>query len=75
MVVGGEFAVAGGQAAPVFAPVEPSFDLVTASVGGLVELRWSTTETAVALPISGLVVGLWDHRTDVLVSSMLPVGP
>jgi len=36
-VVGGEFVVAGGRAAPVFAPVEAAFDVVTVPVGSAVE--------------------------------------
>src|SRR3954452_18477724 len=71
--VGGEFVVSGGETTPVFAPVEASFDLVAARVGGPVEVDRAPAVGSFALPVGDLVVGLGDDGGDAFVPQRFPV--
>jgi hypothetical protein len=66
--VGGEFVVAGGETAPVFAPVEASFDLVAALVGAPIEVDGAPAVGSFALPVGDLIVGFGDDGGDAFVS-------
>jgi hypothetical protein len=51
----------------VFAPVEASFDLVTALVGAPIEVDWAPAVAAFALPVGDLIVGFGDDGGDAFV--------
>src|SRR6476620_7071141 len=69
-VDGGEFVVAGGQAAPLFEVAEPAFDEVALSVVDGVEGWRSPASCAAAFAVPDLIVGLGDDCGDASFAQM-----